>query len=158
MTFASFLIGLIAGIILTGILVWKLMPKLMLTVRKSKLGFSETISSIEEQATKHGWAVPKIYNLQKTLQEAGHEDMTQVQIISLCQPDHAYRVLQNDENKKIAGIMPCRIGVYTDAKGDVYLTKMNVKLMSKMFGSTVAKVMSSVADEEKWILQDVVEH
>lgn len=158
MSATSFAIGLIAGIVLTGILVWKIMPRLMLTVRKSKLGFQETINSIEENAAKHGWAVPKIYNLQKTLQEAGHEEMTSVKIVSLCQPDHAFRVLHDDENKKISGIMPCRIGIFTKEDGEVYLSKMNVKLMSKMFGGTVAKIMSSVSDEEKWILQDVVEH
>ncbi|TYO99357.1 uncharacterized protein (DUF302 family) [Geothermobacter ehrlichii] len=154
----SFFLGLIAGVVITGVLVWKLMPKLMLTVHKSRLGFEETVAAIEQAAKAHGWNVPKIYDLQNTIRTAGHEDMTPVKIISMCQPDHAYRVLREDANKMVSGIMPCRIGVFVPADGQVRLAKMNVRLMSRMFGGTITEVMAKVATEEERILRDVVEH
>ena len=156
MNILVFIGGLIVGIVLTGILVWKMMPGMMLSVHKSKLNFEETVSSINESAIDRGWKVPKVYDLQKSLQEAGYEDMTKVKIISICQQDHAYRILKNDNNKKVTAIMSCRIGVYQSKDGYVYISEMNIGIMSKMFGGIIEEVMSEAAKEEKGIIMEII--
>ena len=78
--------------------------------------------------------------------------------MSLCQADHAYNILKNDIDKKVTAIMPCRIGVYEDKDGKVFVSGMNMGLMSKMFGGNIAKVMSGVAEEEHRILKDVIKN
>jgi uncharacterized protein (DUF302 family) len=133
--------GFVLGVIIAGILFWLIMPSLMLNVHKCKLSFDETVSIINENALNNGWKVPKIYNIKKSLVDAGQSDMTRLKIISLCQPDHAYNILLDDDNKKVTAIMPCRIGVYEGNDGEVYIAEMNMGLMSRMFGGTIAEVM-----------------
>ena len=152
-----FAVGLIVGMLLMGIIGWTVMPSMMLTVHKSKLNFEETVTAIDKSAKGLGWKVPKIYDIQKSLKEAGNEDMTKVKILSICQPNHAYKILKDDSNKKVTAIMPCRVGVYEAEDGQTYISEMNIGLMSKMFGGTIAKVMGEVAKEEKKMLESVIQ-
>ncbi|MEW6259004.1 MAG: DUF302 domain-containing protein [Thermodesulfobacteriota bacterium] len=153
----GFLLGLVVGIALMGVAVWVLMPKLMIRVYRSRLSFEETVSAIERNALSGHWKVPKIYDLQQTLQEAGHEDMTPVKILSICQPHHAYNILKNDADKIVTAIMPCRIGVFRAKDGGTRIAEMNMGLMSRMFGGNIAHVMSGVALEEAAMIRPLIE-
>ncbi len=156
MEFTSLLIGLIVGVVVTGLAVWKLMPKLMITVHRSQLPVNETAAAVEKAALDRQWKVPKVYDIQKTLQDAGHADMTPLKIVSLCQPHHAYNILQNDPDKIVAAIMPCRIGIYQAHDGQTYIVEMNMGLMSKLFGGNIAKVMGGVAIEEAQMVEPLI--
>ncbi len=153
-----FIGGLILGIILTGIVGWNMMPNMMLNVHESKLNFEETILAINSSvAESNGWKIPVIHDLQASLVKAGHTDMTPVKVVELCHPHYAYDVLKNDEDKKISSIMPCRVGVYEDTNGQVYIAEMNTRLISKMFGGNIAKVMGVVAEEQEAIFADIID-
>lgn len=152
----SIIVGLVAGIAITAIGVWVLMPKLMIIVHQSKLGLDETVAAIEKSALDRNWKVPKIYDIQKTIADSGHADMTPLKIISICQPHHAYNILRNDQDKIVTAIMPCRVGVYKGNDGKVYIAEMNMGLMSQMFGGNIAKVMTEVAAEEKEMIAPLV--
>jgi len=52
-------------------------------------------------------------------------------------------------------MMPCRIGIY-EADGEVYVTRLNIGLMSKMFGGSIADVMGKVSDEEHRMLSAII--
>ena len=52
--------------------------------------------------------------------------------------------------------MPCRVGVYETKDGQVYISEMNIRLMSKMFGGIIEKVMGRVAEEEEEMLKDII--
>lgn len=151
-----FAFGLISGLLLMAIMVWVFMPKMMINVDESKYGVDQTVEMIVENAKQGGWKIPKIYDIQKSLVNAGYSDMTAMKIISLCQPGHAYTILREDGNKKVSGIMPCRIGVYESSDGKTYVSGMNIGLMSKMFGGTIETVMGKVAIEEGEMLSDVI--
>jgi len=151
-----FIGGLILGIALTGFIIAFSMPRMMLTVHESRLGFDETVAAIENAAIEQGWKVPKIYDIQKSLVDAGHTEMGRLTIMSLCKPDHAYEILKEDSRKKVSAIMPCRLGVYETKGGKVFVAGLNVGLMSKMFGGVIEEVMGDVAKEEKEILKTVL--
>ncbi|MEZ5358229.1 MAG: DUF302 domain-containing protein [Candidatus Zixiibacteriota bacterium] len=153
---SSFIIGLIVGAALVALTVWFVLPNKMLHISESNLSLEETVAKIEQETLAAGWKVPKIYDLQKTLQESGYEQMTKMKILSICQPDHAFAILEDDENKMVAAMMPCRIGVYETADGTVKIAQMNIGLMSKMFGGTIEKVMGKVAAEEEQILKGII--
>lgn len=158
MSVMSFIIGILAGVCGTAVAAFKLMPKMMLMDQISQLDFEETVVAIEKAALVRGWKVPKIYNIQKTLQDAGHEEMTRVKIISICQPHHAYNVLKADADKFVTAIMPCRLAVYEDAQKRVHIAEMNMGLMSKFFGPTVREIIGNhVAVEEKEMMAGIVQ-
>lgn len=147
--------GFVLGVLVTGVAVWKLMPNLMLVTHESKLPFDETVETFIQQAQNMGWQVPKVYELQNSLAKAGHE-IPPLKVVSLCQPHYAYQVLAKDENKRVSAIMPCRIGIYQKSNGKVYISEMNIALMSKMFGPDVARAMASVSAEEDQMLAGIV--
>lgn len=153
-----FFIGLVVGVVLAAVAVLVFMPKLMVPVHQSKFSVDETVAAVEKAALDAGWLVPKIYNIQNTLKKNGHEDMTELKILSICQPDHAYNILTyNDRDKLVAGIMPCRVAVYKGSEdGKTYIAEMNMGLMSKMFGGNIAKVMATVAAQEKAMVEPLI--
>ena len=48
------------------------------------------------------------------------------------------------------------IGIYETSDGKVYISEMNIPLMSKMFGPVVAEAMAAVAAEEEAMLKGIV--
>lgn len=154
---AAFIGGLIVGIAITAFMVTFSLPKMMIKVHKSSLSFEETTTTIEQGFQSAGWKVPKIYNLQKSLTDAGQGDVGRVMVFSVCAPEYAYEILKADSRKKITAMMPCRIGVFEDSKGNVYISEMNVGLMSKMFGGVIEKTMSKVAEESGEIMEKIYE-
>lgn len=150
------IIGLVGGGLVTGLLFWKMMPSMMLKVKPSNRSFEETVAQIESKALAKGWQVPKIYDLQNSLHEAGYNQFGRLKIVSMCQPDHAHKILSIEDNKKIAAMMPCRVGVFEGADGKTYISQMNIGLMSKMFGGTIEEVMGKVAEEEHEMMSALV--
>jgi uncharacterized protein (DUF302 family) len=152
----SLIVGFVVGLAATGAAVWLLMPKLMITIHQSKLPLDETVAGLEKAALDRKWKVPKIYDIQKTLQDAGFADMTALKILSICQPTHAYNILKNDKDKLVTAIMPCRMAVYKGNDGKVYIAEMNMGLMSQMFGGSIARIMGQVAIEEKAMVEPFI--
>jgi uncharacterized protein (DUF302 family) len=134
------------------------MPSMMVEVERSKLSFDDTVNTIQEKALANDWQVPKIYDIQASLMKSGYQDMTKLKILSMCQPDHAYGILSDDANKMVSSMMPCRIGVFENKDGEVFISRMNIGLMSKLFGGKIETVMGKVADEENRMLEGVLSH
>jgi len=61
----SLITGIIIGVILTGIVGWKMMPGMMLHENVSPYGTEETVNKIKELALKKGWVVPGVKALHR---------------------------------------------------------------------------------------------
>jgi hypothetical protein len=48
--------------------------------------------------------------------------------------------------------MPIEIGIYEDKSGRVYVSELNVGLLGKMFGGTIAEVMGDAGKDIKDII------
>ncbi|MBD3234872.1 MAG: DUF302 domain-containing protein [candidate division Zixibacteria bacterium] len=153
-----FLAGVFSGLVMMGAVVWFSLPSLMIAEYESSMGFDDTIEAINRTAADRGWLNPKTYDIQKSLQKAGYPDMTKLRIMSLCQPDHAYTILKDDDNKVVSAMMPCRFGIYETADGNVSITGLNIGLMSKMFGGQIAEVMGAVEREQSEILSGIIKN
>lgn len=153
---SKFVIGLIVGVLCTGIVVWQVMPRMMINVQKSKLNFDDTVSAVNESVTKEkDWKVPAIFDIQKNILDAGHKDMTKVKIVSLCQPHYAKKILESDDDKKVTTMMPLGIGIYETKGGEVYISTMNIGIMGMMFGGTIADVMGDAEEDIEEMLEDI---
>ena len=141
MKITNIIIGFILGIIVTGITVWQIMPGMMLTERLSPYGVDETVAKITANAEAESWVVSTIQPLHKSVKKHGGGDLPPVILINLCQANHAYNILKEDDNKVISVMMPCTISVYQKSDGQVYVGTMNAGLLGTMFGGTVAEVM-----------------
>jgi uncharacterized protein (DUF302 family) len=117
------------------------MAKMMFKVYKSQMGFEETVTTISEEALKHGWEVPQVRDLQKTYVAAGLEDMTRLKILYFCNPQGGYAILQDDASKPMSVMMPMGVSVYERGDGQVEVAAMNLGLMSGMFSGTIQEVL-----------------
>ena len=143
----QFLLGVIVGVVVAGIAVWLIIPKLMLFTTKSRLNYDDTLAALQEESKKMGWNVPHVYDMKKSFEKAGATNVERMNVISLGNGKHAYNIVKHDKDKNILGMMPFRLGVFEDKKGDVYFTGANMGFMSKMFGGNIDKVMGASARE-----------
>jgi uncharacterized protein (DUF302 family) len=148
--------GIVAGIIIMSIAVFVAMPKMMINVHESSLGFEETVAALEKAvAEQPGWKVPKVFDIQKNIIDAKLGPMTRVKIVTLCNPKYAKTILTDDRDKMVSTMMPLGIGVYETTDGRILLSDMNIGLMGMMFGGTIAEVMSDASEDIKAIIGKV---
>ena len=148
------LTGLIVGSITTMIVLYFAAPSILFIERDSRLAYSETIAAIHESSKAEGWIIPKQYQLDVSLSKAGYEVLP-VSVIELCKPDHAYKILSEDEYRLVSSMMPCRVAVYQKTDGTTVISRMNTGLISRVFDKTVRDVMAQATQETNKILSVV---
>ena len=126
-------------------------PGILFIERESRLGYSETIAAVHESAGAEGWIIPKQYKLDRSLAGAGYEVLP-VSVIELCKPEHAYKILAEDEYRLVSSMMPCRVAIYQKADGKTFVSRMNTGLLSRIFDKTVRDVMAQATQETNKIL------
>ena len=152
------LLFIVVGMLLMGLGVWIMMPKMMLTTYKSDSSYEETINKLRIAIeTKKNWEMPKEFDFQKKIQDTGHGKIERVGSIALCNPKYASMILSEDSNRKVTAIMPLTIGVYENNNGQVYVSELNVGLMGMMFGGTIAKVMDIAGKDVNEIILSAAE-
>ncbi len=150
------IIGIIAGAIIALLVIFLSAPSLMLKENKSKHDFETTLAEIEKSVETMGWKIPHVNDLQATMHKFG-KDVRQVKVYEICHPDHAYKILNQDDERIVSSLMPCRIAVYEKSSGDVYVSRMNSGLMSKPMNKIIRNTMSDAAAETEQILAPVIE-
>ncbi len=156
-TWAAGLMGIVIGFVLCGVVMFTTMPSMMIVTKECQLGFDETVAALEKRIPEHGWIISggKPIDLNKSLAENGVDFGPRVNLVKLCNAEHAKSVLMTD--RWVSCLMPCTMAVWEGDDGKVYLSEMNMGLMAKMFGGNIAKVMGgSVAREEKQILEGLL--
>ena len=148
-------IGLVVGAILAGGAIVTAMPKMMIVTQESRLGFDETVAALEKAIPANGWVVSTVSDMNKSMAKHGVEFAPRVKLVKLCKPEYAQSVLTTDRH--VSTLMPCTLAVWEGDDKKVYVSKMNMSLMAKMFGGNIADVMGgSVARDEHAILLDIV--
>ncbi|MBN2315807.1 MAG: DUF302 domain-containing protein [Sedimentisphaerales bacterium] len=149
--------GLAVGFLLCGVLGFTAMPSLMIVTAESNLGFDETVEALEKRISEHGWVIAgeKPIDMNKSMAKHGVTFEPRVKLIKLCKAEYAKSVLTTDRH--VSTMMPCTFSVWEGDDGKVYLSKMNMGLMAKMFGGNIAEVMGEkVAHDEEEMLRGLL--
>jgi uncharacterized protein (DUF302 family) len=149
-----FLAGLLLGIVVTLVVLMVVLPKQMFIVNESKLDFDATVETITQSVKENEWSMPHQYDLQATMKKHGF-DVNPVKVFSLCKPEHAYKILNSDDERLVSALMPCRVAVY-EKGGKTYVSMLNSGLFSKFMGKKVKDVMGAATTENKEILAPVI--
>lgn len=148
-------IGILVGALLCGSAIVIAMPRMMIVTQESRLGFDETVAALERAIPARGWVVSTVMDMNQSLAKHGVEFGPRVKLVKLCKGEYAQSVLMTDRH--VSTLMPCTMAVWENDDGKVFLSKMNMPLMARMFGGNIAKVMGgSVARDEHAILSDIV--
>ena len=156
--FASVIVGLVLGVIVViGSLqvpavqqrVAKSFGSHMLIEIESPLGFDETLEKLEENAKYMGWKVPKKWkiNFQQNLQKVTGTDIGKNQVLKMCEPEAAARILVHDEYKLLTTMMPCTIAVYEKSDGKTYISIMNMEMLGMIYGGVIAEIAAELAPQ-----------
>lgn len=130
---------------------------IMMNEEKSPFDFDKTVTTIVENAKANQWLVPKVYDFQAALIARGQADPGKIKIIKLCRPEYAAKMLSDEDSRYVSVMMPCSVSVYEKSDG-VYVSSMNMSLMSKVMGGHVGEILADVAADDKVILDFLHQH
>lgn len=150
----SSIIGFVLGVVVTAIVGWNVMPNMILKEVKSPYSVEETVAKIKANAEAKGWVIPSVSPLHQSIKKhsGGKRVIPPVMLVNLCNAEHAYKALADDDSKKISVFMPCTISVYEKNDGTTWIGYMNAKLLGDMFGGAVAETMAKVnSDQQNFI-------
>ena len=148
-------IGLISGALLTGILLYRTAPGMMLKEKACKYDFDECVKVLESSILEKNWTIPVAHDLQASLKKFGH-DVMKVKVFEICKPEHAVKILQGTNERIVSAMMPCRIAIYEKESGKVFASYMNSSIMAGAMGGTVKEAMKPATEELNEILQPVL--
>ncbi|MBE0637132.1 MAG: DUF302 domain-containing protein [Bacteroidales bacterium] len=147
--------GLLIGSVITGFVLFKLSPGMMLMETASPYDFSTTVQKLETAVAEQGWRMPAVHDLQATLLKSG-KNVRSVKVFELCHPDHAEKILKQSEERIVSTMMPCRVAVYEKADGKVYISRMNSALMANAMGGIVKEVMAKAFAENEHMIESTI--
>ncbi len=147
-------VGIGIGVCALGIFL--VMPTMMLKVHQSRYDtVQRTCEALQTAISQEGWSSPRVRKTTKSIAKHGQNLLREVRIVELCNAEYAKRVLT--DHPEVSTLMPCAWGVYEGDDGNVYISGMNMGLMGKMFGGTIAEVMGGhVAEDEHEMLSGVI--
>ncbi len=151
-TLGAFVLGIAA----TMVIMWNSAADVMMIEDQSPYSFEETTSKLEASVKSHNWKIPAVHDLQKSMKKFGH-DVEKVTVFELCQPDHAQRILSENNERIVSSLMPCRVAVYTKKDGKTYISRMNTSLMGGMMDGIVPEVMKVASAETEEIIETVLQ-
>ena len=115
--------------------------------------FDDAVASVESASKEKGFGVLHVHDVQATLAAKGF-DRAPLKIIEICNPKHAYDVLEKDI--KISLMLPCPISVYTQ-DGTTYISTLRPNVISQFFphagveetAAAVDRAILAIVDEAK---------
>lgn len=152
-------VGVAIGVVVAGLLAKSMMRSKMVVPERSAHSFDETCARVEQTVgDADGWSFPMAaFDMSAKLAEknALPDNVRRIKQYFVCSPPVAKRVL--GDSPHLSAIMPCTWAVYEKADGSVWLSKMNIPMMSKVMGGVVGRSMAVVADAEAGFMAKVLE-
>ncbi len=148
---AGFAIGFLA---MTAI-VWFSAPPLMMLQDESPYGYEETIAVFQAEAAEAGWSILNSTDMQAVV--ANHAaTVPGVTVFDLCSSQYSIEILEQDDERIVTPMMPCRVSVYQTSDGTTYVARMNSGLVARMFGGLSNEVMQKASTETEAFIATVV--
>lgn len=132
--------SVLVGMLVMGLLVWNMAPRLMMMESESKYGFEQTMEIFKAEVDRAGWKVVGQHDMKATLANFGH-DVRAVTIIEVCSAKYSAAILKLDAERIVSPLIPCRIAIYEKSNGNTYIGRMNSPLFGRMFGGVINEVM-----------------
>ena len=93
----------------------------------TKKSVQEVIDCLKEVSSKYKFGIQHIHNITETLKSKGIELENECQIVDICNPIIAEKLLSEDMSLSI--IMPCKISVYTQDSETIIAMNSLVQLV-----------------------------
>ncbi len=127
----------------------------MFDLRKSKLGFEETVNAIKTGAEKRGWKVGAVQDMQAQMKAAGATEVKRMKVIHLCPAGANEKIAKAGGGK--APPLPCRATVFDGKDGQLYVVRMNLTNLAKTLPGDLAKAMAELGAEEEALYKAILQ-
>ncbi len=115
----------------------------------------QAVEALQEAVGRHGFGVLHIHNLQETMRKKGVEFGNECQILEICNPHQAKKVLEEDMDLNMA--LPCRISVYSSGgqtkigtiKPDEMLAVLSQSEALRGVAAEVGQKITAMIDESR---------
>ena len=174
MVIAFILAGILLGVVLTGAIGFRYVKghadDMMISEHESKYatvnltvdaiydGVDAFNTAYADEIEKVGsWTVLDMLNVTEKLKAKDpvkYADMKDVRIVNLCNGKIAHDLLDEDDRRKLATLMPCAIAVYETDNG-VYVSGFDMHMISMIMSDDIAEVLEMVAEADDEILENV---
>jgi uncharacterized protein (DUF302 family) len=134
----------------------KLMAAMMVD-KKSRFGFNETGTALQDAAKKRGWEIGPVMDMQEAMIKAGHKTAKPFKMLVMCNKDLAENLIKAQVAQKAMPFAPCRLSVFEGNDGKVYIAKPNTELMAQMATPAFAPLLKQFAEEENALLAKIIE-
>ena len=151
----KYLAGIVVGVFAVLLISKLILPDKLFVVAESKLGFDETADAIVEAAEANSWTISHIYDKHATMKKNGFE-VPSIYVFSLCNPGFAYNILQDDDDRKISAIMPCRVSVF-EKGGKTFVSLMNTNLFAPFMSKSAKQTLAETTKETWNMLKPVIQ-
>ena len=128
----------------------------MFIENKSKYSLEETISKLTEAVEKSDWKLIHMHNLQQLMHKNGH-DVLPAQVMEICAPSFAFKLLSTDDERIYSNMMPCRLSVYDKSDGNTYVSRMNIEQFASQMGGVIQEVMTIAFRGAEGFIDQVIE-
>ncbi|MGD9874204.1 MAG: DUF302 domain-containing protein [Kiritimatiellia bacterium] len=153
----NIILSVVAGSVLMAVLFIAAMRTGMIRRYRMHASFEKVCENVEKAVKSvDGWGHPiPDWNFHEVVSRQHYFDnLKKKKIFFVCKAKYANRIV--DKYPHMGAMMPCTWSVYETADGKVYIAKMNIALMSKMFlGNVIGSTMSLVAREEHDMIQEL---
>lgn len=152
------LVGLAAGAALAIAWFVSTLRSKMIVATELPLKFEDAERRIADKVPSvvPGWGMPiPELDFVAALAKRGHtvDGIRRAKIFFLCNPSYASQVVGAEA--RMMGMMPCHWALYETDAGQVFLSKLNIPMMSKMFGGPVGAAMTRVGSDEEQIIRSL---
>lgn len=147
------LVGVVLGIVLTGLIAVVSAKSLMFNITPSPFGVEETAARIQRNIQgleSKGWKLSGLRDPGRAVASDGANVMP-VLLVEACSTKYSGPLLKADTSRIFSILMPCTITIFKNDDGKTYIGTMNAGLMGKLFG--VSSVMDKVAADQKEMLK-----
>jgi uncharacterized protein (DUF302 family) len=127
----------------------------MYDLRKSRLGFEETVTAIKTGAEKRGWKLGEVVDMQAEMRKAGAKDARRMKVVNLCPAGANERVAKASGGK--APPLHCRATVFEGADGTINVVRLNLHTLAKGMQGDLSKVLGELAAEEDALYKSVLD-
>ena len=152
------IVGALIGMALVISLGIQVMRTRMVTAHRSRRTFEETCAAIEQEVpAAEGWGFPiETWNFYETFRKKDlvPDRFRKLKVYFVCNAGLASKMLSH--TPAFVGMMPCSWAVYELDDGSVWLSKMNVGLMSRMFSGVPGAIMRQVGEADEKFLARVL--
>ena len=128
----------------------------MFIENKSKFSFDETISKLTVAIDKSDWKLIHTHDLQQLMHKNGHEVLPS-NVMAVCAPKYAQKILSSDEERIYSNMMPCRLSVYEKSDGKTYVSRMNIEKFASQMEGVIKDVMSGSFRDAEGFIKQVIE-